>query len=77
MTAIGIHGGAGRMGRAITDAIESAGATLAGGVDAGDDPSPLAAAADVLVDFSTPRRSRRISPPRARRAPRSSSARPA
>jgi len=54
MTAIGIYGSAGRMGRAITDAIETAGATLAGGVDAGDDPSPLAAAADVLVDFSTP-----------------------
>lgn len=54
MTAIGIYGSAGRMGRAITDAIEVAGAVLAGGVDAGDDPVPLAAAADVLVDFSSP-----------------------
>jgi threonine dehydrogenase-like Zn-dependent dehydrogenase len=51
--AIGIYGSAGRMGRAIVDAIEAAGATLAGGVDAGGDPAPLAHAADVLVDFST------------------------
>lgn len=53
-TAIGIYGSAGRMGRAITDAIEAAGAHRAGGVDAGDDPVPLATIADVLVDFSTP-----------------------
>ncbi len=51
--AIGIYGSAGRMGRAIVDAIEAAGASLAGGVDAGEDPAPLARAADVLVDFST------------------------
>ena len=50
---IGIYGSAGRMGRAIVDAIEAAGASLAGGVDAGEDPAPLARAADVLVDFST------------------------
>jgi 4-hydroxy-tetrahydrodipicolinate reductase len=54
MTAIGIYGSAGRMGRAITEAIAIEGATLAGGVDAGDDPAPLAAAAQVLVDFSVP-----------------------
>ena len=54
MTAIGIYGSAGRMGRAIVLAIEAAGARLAGGVDAGADSAPLAAAADVLVDFSTP-----------------------
>lgn len=54
MTAIGIYGSAGRMGRAITESIEIAGATLAGGVDAGDDPASLAAVADVLVDFSAP-----------------------
>lgn len=52
MTAIGIYGSAGRMGRAIVDAIDAIGGTLAGGVDAGDDPLPLARCADVLVDFS-------------------------
>ncbi|RZM10468.1 MAG: 4-hydroxy-tetrahydrodipicolinate reductase, partial [Sphingomonas sp.] len=52
--AIGIYGSAGRMGRAIVDAIESAGASLAGGVDAREDPNPIARTADVLVDFSTP-----------------------
>jgi 4-hydroxy-tetrahydrodipicolinate reductase len=52
-TSIGIYGSAGRMGRAIVDAIEAAGASLAGGVDAGEDPTPLARTADVLVDFST------------------------
>lgn len=54
MTAIGIYGSAGRMGRVIMAIAEDEGATIAGGVDAGDDPAPLAAAADVLVDFSTP-----------------------
>ena len=54
MTAIGIYGIAGRMGRAICAAIEDAGATLAGGAEAGDDPAALARASDVLVDFSTP-----------------------
>lgn len=53
MTAIGIYGSAGRMGRAIADLIEVEGATLAGGADSRDDPLPLARAADVLVDFST------------------------
>ena len=54
MTAIGIYGSAGRMGRAIATIAEEAGARVAGGVDAGDDPTPLAHDADVLVDFSTP-----------------------
>lgn len=54
MTAIGILGSAGRMGRAVADALAAKGATLAGGVDAGGDPGPLAAAADVLVDFTVP-----------------------
>ncbi|WP_374944937.1 4-hydroxy-tetrahydrodipicolinate reductase [Sphingomonas sp.] len=54
MTSIGIYGSDGRMGRAITAAIAIEGATLAGGSDAGDDPAPLAAAAQVLVDFSVP-----------------------
>ena len=42
MTAIGIYGSSGRMGRAIADQIEAAGARLAGGVDAGGDPRALA-----------------------------------
>lgn len=54
MTAIGIFGSAGRMGRTIATIAEEEGATVAGGVDAGDDPLPLSQAADVLVDFSTP-----------------------
>ena len=53
MTAIGIYGSAGRMGRAIVGVATDQGVTIAGGADAGDDPLPLAAAADVLVDFST------------------------
>ena len=54
MTAIGIYGSSGRMGRAIAEQIAAEGARLAGGVDAGGDPAALARAADVLVDFSTP-----------------------
>lgn len=54
MTAIGIYGSNGRMGRAIATIAETEGAIIAGGVDAGGDPLPLAQAADVLVDFSTP-----------------------
>lgn len=54
MTAIGIFGNAGRMGRAIAAAMPDLGATLAGGIDAGQDPHPVARTADVLVDFSTP-----------------------
>lgn len=54
MTAIGIFGSAGRMGRAIAATLADHGATLAGGIDAGGDPNALAMAADVLVDFSIP-----------------------
>lgn len=54
MTAIGIYGSLGRMGRTIADVIEDAGAVNAGGVDAQGDCRPLAEAADVLVDFSIP-----------------------
>ena len=54
MTAIGIYGSSGRMGRTIAEQIAVEGATLAGGVDAGGDPAALARVADVLVDFSTP-----------------------
>ena len=51
MTAIGIFGSAGRMGRAIGDILAAQGVALAGGTDAGDDPLPVARAADALVDF--------------------------
>lgn len=54
IAAIGIYGSAGRMGRAIAGIAQDANVVIAGGVDAGDDPAPLADAADVLVDFSTP-----------------------
>lgn len=54
MTAIGVYGSAGRMGRAILDSIEALGARLAGGADSLDDPLPVARAADVLLDFSAP-----------------------
>jgi 4-hydroxy-tetrahydrodipicolinate reductase len=54
MTAIGIYGSEGRMGRAIALAVEATGATVAGGADARDDCRPLAQVADVLVDFSAP-----------------------
>jgi len=52
--AIGVYGSAGRMGRAIAELIPELGARLAGGIDLGDDPGPLAREADVLVDFSAP-----------------------
>ena len=42
------------MGRALVEAIAAAGANHAGGVDRGDDLTALAAASDVLVDFSSP-----------------------
>lgn len=42
------------MGQALVDAIAAAGQDLAGGVDKGDDLAALAAASDVLVDFSAP-----------------------
>lgn len=55
MTAIGILGAAGRMGKAIAREIEETpAASLAGGVDLGGDAAALAAACDVLVDFSAP-----------------------
>jgi 4-hydroxy-tetrahydrodipicolinate reductase len=53
-TKIGIIGSAGRMGRAIAEVIPALGAGLAGGIDAGGDPTSLAEASDVLVDFTTP-----------------------
>src|SRR6185369_5405683 len=54
VSAIGIIGSAGRMGRALAAAVPDLGATLAGGIDAGGDPVDLAHAADVLIDFSSP-----------------------
>ena len=61
MTAIGILGAAGRMGRAIANAAATQGAGIAGGIDRegavhGDHPDALALAkaSDVLVDFSVP-----------------------
>ena len=61
MTAIGVLGVAGRMGRAIGDAAVGLGATIVGGIDrdgtiegAHRDLVSLAAAADVLVDFTVP-----------------------
>ena len=54
MTAIGIYGVAGRMGRAVIDQLEDAGAVLAGSSDSRGDPMSTARVADVLVDFSAP-----------------------
>lgn len=54
MARIGIIGSAGRMGKALVEAIEAAGETLAGGIDKGGDPLALARASDVLIDFSSP-----------------------
>ena len=61
MTAIGILGVRGRMGQAIGNAAAEVGATIAGGIDRdgfvhGDHGAAeaLAAASDVLVDFTAP-----------------------
>ncbi len=43
------------MGQALVAAIAAAGESLAGGIDVGGDPAALAAASDVLVDFSSPK----------------------
>jgi 4-hydroxy-tetrahydrodipicolinate reductase len=51
---IGIIGSEGRMGHALTRAIEAAGHEAAGGVDRGGDVAGLADASDVLLDFSAP-----------------------
>jgi 4-hydroxy-tetrahydrodipicolinate reductase len=55
MTSIGIIGASGRMGRAIAGLLEAGGEALpGGGIDKDGDPSELARACDVLVDFSAP-----------------------
>jgi 4-hydroxy-tetrahydrodipicolinate reductase len=55
MTAIGIIGSAGRMGKELAIACEEAGLVLAGGIDVGGDPLALARQCDVLIDFSSPK----------------------
>jgi 4-hydroxy-tetrahydrodipicolinate reductase len=54
MARVGIIGSAGRMGRALAEAIAAAGHDVSGGIDQGGDPMALAQASDVLVDFSAP-----------------------
>jgi len=54
MSRIGIIGSEGRMGKALAEAVAAAGEVLAGGIDKGGDPMALAAACDVLIDFSSP-----------------------
>lgn len=55
MTAIGIIGCNGRMGRAIRAELDARSLAFAGGVDKGEgDLSALVAASDVLIDFSSP-----------------------
>lgn len=54
MTSIGILGSEGRMGRAIASLVGESGLSLAGAIDRGGDAAALAAASDVLIDFSTP-----------------------
>jgi 4-hydroxy-tetrahydrodipicolinate reductase len=55
MVRIGIVGANGRMGLAIREVLGKCGeAQLAGGADHGDDVGALAAACEVLVDFSSP-----------------------
>jgi 4-hydroxy-tetrahydrodipicolinate reductase len=54
MARIGIVGSEGRMGKALAEAIVAAGESLSGGIDKGGDVTALAAASDVLVDFSSP-----------------------
>lgn len=55
MTAIGIIGSAGRMGRAIVAELEAKGIPCAGGVDRGEGVlADLIPASDVLIDFSAP-----------------------
>ncbi|MFM5895368.1 MAG: 4-hydroxy-tetrahydrodipicolinate reductase [Novosphingobium sp.] len=54
MARIGIIGSAGRMGAALVEAIAAAEEIHSGGIDKDGDLAALAAASDVLVDFSSP-----------------------
>lgn len=49
---IGIAGITGRMGRLLAEEVPAAGARLAGGIGRGEDPRPLFAASDVVIDFT-------------------------
>lgn len=58
---IGILGHTGRVGKLLVAELESgawAGMTYAGGAGLGDDPAKLFAAADVLIDFTSPEATR-------------------
>lgn len=54
MAEFAVIGHKGRMGQALSQAIEEAGHTLCVGVDAGGDPKPLVGTCEVIVDFSAP-----------------------
>lgn len=54
MAQFGIIGHKGRMGHALASAIEHAGHSMAGGIDAGGDPRTIATQSDALLDFSAP-----------------------
>ena len=54
MARMGIIGSAGRMGKALTNAILAGGHSHAGGVDRADDVNSIAAISDCLIDFSAP-----------------------
>ncbi len=49
-----VLGHKGRMGRALADAIEEAGAEFCVGVDLGGDPAPVLGQCEVVVDFTAP-----------------------
>jgi 4-hydroxy-tetrahydrodipicolinate reductase len=49
---IGIAGITGRMGKLLTEEVAAAGETLAGGISRGGDIAGLAAASDVVIDFT-------------------------
>jgi 4-hydroxy-tetrahydrodipicolinate reductase len=49
---IGIAGISGRMGRLLVEEVAAAGADMAGGTRRGEDLGPVAAASDVVIDFT-------------------------
>ena len=48
-----LNGARGRMGRAVSEAAAASGCVISGRADAGDDPAPLLADCDAVVDFSS------------------------
>ncbi|WP_416832953.1 MAG: 4-hydroxy-tetrahydrodipicolinate reductase [Erythrobacter sp.] len=54
MAQFAVIGHKGRMGQALSQAIEEAGHNLCVGVDVGGNPGPLVGRCDVIVDFSAP-----------------------